>query len=172
MAKKVKALISEFLGSFFITFVSCYTFYLQNSKVLSISEATFANGILGTVVILSVFSFSSGHLNPGITSTLIILKKIPFSYGFFYIMAQIFGSSLAALTAIVTLPSRLSGYNDDEDLSDEKWELPVEERFQLSYCFVNPLLTDSQGFLIEFILCFAYALVFFSLVIDKYDCVF
>ena len=167
MKSKSKAIISEFLGCFILTLVSCYMFYLQNSKVKTVLETAFVNSLTNLLVIFSTFSFSGAHLNPAVTICLLILKKIPFHVGIFYIMVQLTGSLLGGFTSMVTLPSRRSGYVLGEEIPEELKNLPTEEKFQLGYCFVNPLITEGQAFLIEMLLSFAYGFLFFSLVIDK-----
>ena len=167
MQNKSKALISEFLGCFTLTLISCYLFYHQNARILEVRETAFVNSLTNLFIIFATFSFSGAHLNPAITFTLLILKKIPFNVGILYITVQLVGSLLGGFTSIVTLPSRQSGYTDGEVVPDELKSLPTEEKFKLGYCYVNPLVTESQAFLIEMILAFAFGFVFFSMILDK-----
>jgi glycerol uptake facilitator-like aquaporin len=167
MKSKSKAFIAEFIGCFIITIVSCYMFYLQNARIKEVRETAFANAFTNLMVIFATFSFSGAHLNPAITISLLILKKIPFNVGIFYIIIQLLGSMLGGFTSLITLPSRRSGYVNGDDIPEELKNLPTEEKFQLGYCYVNPLVTESQAFLIEMMLSFAYGFLFFSMIIDK-----
>ena len=168
MGSKSKALISEFLGCFFLTLSSCYLIYLQNSRYSTVQETALAYGVLTMVTVLCSFSFSGAHLNPSISIALMIFKKIPFSVGFFYVVIQVSASLFAALVAVLTLPSRLSGYHGGQhNIPDDQQDLPIEEKVLLGYPYLNPLLTDSQGFLIEFLLSFFYVFVFYGMTVDK-----
>ena len=167
MKNKSKAVIAEFFGCFFLTVVSCYMFYLQNARILQLREAAFANAMTNLMIIFATFSFSGAHLNPAITISLLILKKLPFKIGILYIMMQLLGSILGGFTSLITLPSRQSGYINGDDIPDELKNLPTEEKFQLGYCYVNPLVTEAQAFLIEMMLAYAYGFLFFSMIIDK-----
>jgi glycerol uptake facilitator-like aquaporin len=167
MRNKSKALIAEFLGCFFLTIISCYMFYFQNAGIKNVQATAFTNSLSNLMIIFATFSFSGAHLNPAITISLLILKKMPFNVGIFYILVQLFGSLMGGFTSIITLPVRQSGYVDGHKIPDELKLLPTEQKFQLGYCFVNPLVTESQAFMIETMLAFAYGFVFFSMIMDK-----
>lgn len=168
MKSKLKALIAEFIGSFIITMASSFTIFYNNSVGSFLLEMGIVNALAVIVAIYACYSFSGSHLNPGLTLAFIIIGKLPSSMGIFYILAQMCGSIMASLIVLLCLPSRASGYglNPYKLPEDDKF-LPVYERYHLSYCYVNPLISQAQAFLTEFIFCFAYALVFYAMTIDK-----
>ena len=168
MKNKLKAILAEFLGSFTITLASCFTIFFNNSLGNFVLEMATVNALAVVATFYACYSFSGSHLNPGMSLAFIIIGKFPFSIGILYILAQFVGSLLASLVALLCLPSRVSGYGAHPYKAPEDDQfVPVYERYNLSYCYINPLISHSQAFLMEFMLCFTFALVFCAMTIDK-----
>lgn len=98
-------LLSEFLGVFAFTYVSCWTVIGQELGYLSYLTAAIAQTL--SLIALSNFSLglSESHLNPALTIGLVVIKKIDWTAAVFFLMAQFLGGITAGGFVFIQLNS-------------------------------------------------------------------
>lgn len=143
--------VSEFLGTFFIVFVSAWSFLLWQKDQIKLSGLGLANGFATTVAVWAGFEASEAHFNPIVTFVRLATGKFPFSRSMAYIVIQLLGSTFGALLAMLLSPSEFQ--------RDPNGPIGRPKR--------DPLYTDFQVFLFEFIGSMLYIFIFYSTVIDK-----
>eukprot|EP00834_Sanchytrium_tribonematis_P008814 NODE_1203_length_1802_cov_0.487375.p1 type:complete len:274 gc:universal NODE_1203_length_1802_cov_0.487375:1136-315(-) len=130
-----RRVLAEFIGTtLFIYVVSASAVipsaYLTDEKGVSDLITAFIQGF-GLIAIVSIFAgISGGHFNPAVTVALTITRSIAPMTCVLYIIAQIFGGLLGA--------AFFRGSVDDYQ--------------NLSATTLNPLISNGQGFLIEFMI--------------------
>jgi glycerol uptake facilitator-like aquaporin len=97
------AFIAEFIGTFFIVFLSAYSNIVEEGKHTS-------NGI-AVLMLYTFFTYamaptSGAHFNPAITFTHILDKTFPMAKGLIYIGCQLVGSMLAGLMVLALQPPK------------------------------------------------------------------
>ena len=93
----MRAYLAEFLGTFVFVFIASLA-VLSNSfygEVGSLGIAI-ATGLALSAMIFATVHISGGHLNPAVTLSLWLTQKISSVGCFFYILAQLLGSLVAA----------------------------------------------------------------------------
>ena len=104
--RKVKVLLCEFLGTFFITYTGSWAIIFEDIDDLGPEGTGIAHGIALTIMIWACWKVSGAHFNPAVTLGMVIIKKIEWSIGIFYIVVQFFGGVFA-------------GYLIDSQITDE-----------------------------------------------------
>lgn len=97
------AFIAEFMGTFFIVFLSAYTNIVEEGKHTSNGMAVL---MLYTFFTYAMVPTSGAHLNPAITFTHILDKTFPVAKGLIYIGCQLVGSMLAGLMVLALQPPK------------------------------------------------------------------
>lgn len=92
----IKSAIGEFVGTYLFLWFSISSIDLFESNPLGIA---FAFGISIAVLVYGLADISGGHLNCAVTFGLLITKEIDPVRAILYLIAQILGSTLGALTA-------------------------------------------------------------------------
>src|SRR2546423_7890071 len=95
----VKPLIAELIGTFAFVFIgagSIITNTLTHGAIGLLGIAL-AHGLALAIVITIFAATSGGHINPAVTIAMIVTRRIGPLMGFFFFVAQLFGSTLPGL---------------------------------------------------------------------------
>ncbi|KAL5732203.1 Aquaporin NIP1-1 [Ranunculus cassubicifolius] len=95
----LQKLIAEVLGTFFVIYAGCsaVVINLSHDKVITHPGVSIVWGLAVMVMVYSVGHISGAHFNPAVTLAFASCKRFPFKHVPLYIVAQIFGSTLASL---------------------------------------------------------------------------
>ena len=89
-----KKLICEFIGTFALVFIGAGSVAIGNVLI----SVALAHGFT-VIFLIYIFGHISGtHINPAITFAIYLAKKISSKLALYYIIVQLLGASLAALT--------------------------------------------------------------------------
>jgi MIP family channel proteins len=103
-----KRLLAEVVGTFSFVLVGAGSSVASSSIGLnqsaSLLVAALANGLGLAVAVSSTMAISGGHINPAVSISLAVAGKFKLGELLPYILAQLFGSLLAAYTLSVSLP--------------------------------------------------------------------
>ncbi len=99
------ALVAEFIGSFGLTFVGIMAIYgcglmPEASTASKLLMVALAHGLVLAIMVSACMPTSGGHLNPAITIGFLITGKIKPAAGIAYIVIQLIGGVVAALTVL------------------------------------------------------------------------
>jgi aquaporin Z len=100
------ALIAEFVGSFALTFIGILAIHSANmsgadtSATAKLLLVALAHGLVLAVLVSACMPTSGGHINPAITLGFLITGKIKPAAGIAYIVIQLIGGLVAALTVL------------------------------------------------------------------------
>ncbi len=98
----MKKYITEFIGTYFLTFTV--------GMVVLGGKGDFAPLAIGAVLMVMIFAgghISGGHYNPAVTWAVLLRGKITLSDAIPYMIVQILGAALAALTVIYLLNDKI-----------------------------------------------------------------
>lgn len=143
------ALITEFFGTFFIVFVTSWSYISLESEKIDFTSLGLINGLIITICLWCGYSVSGGHYNPVITIVNMTIKEMNFQVGMLYIITQLVSSFVAGLLVHLMLSNLDSHYKD------------------IGYPKIVPIISEFQAFVMEFILSFFYVLMYFSSIYDK-----
>lgn len=146
--KDIRALMVEFLGSFWIVIITCYSLSAYHAEKLSILGLALTNGLITTALIYAGIAKSGAHYNPVVTITKLLLRNTTLFKAISYLLVQLIASIFAGLIVILVIPF---------DASEKIINYPLPPREA----------TFFQVFMIEFLLSFFYVLAYFGTVIDK-----
>jgi aquaporin TIP len=141
---------AEFLATFFFIILGAGTVVITGaitggsldiSRLLAIS---LAHGIAIMLLVTATANISGGHINPAVTISMIITKNITITKGVIYIICQLAGGTLGALTLC--------------------WLMP--EAGNLGSHGLGAGITAFQGLVTEIILTFALVFVIFASAVD------
>ena len=149
--RELKALISEFIGSFLLVFVSTWSFCAREAKQLSWLGVGLANTAITMALMYALISLSGAHLNPVVTFSKLALRSFQLRKTFLYLFCQLSGSFLAALVVIFMSP----------------FEYPDREIGEIFFPQKSPFISDFQAFVVEFLLSALYMFVFSATIIDS-----
>jgi len=147
----VKALLTEFFGTFFIIFISCWSYSSLNSEDTSWFGVGLANGLALAACAWAGISSSGAHFNPVITFIKLGTKNISIGIAAFYLLVQLFASVIASMCVIAITPS----------------EMQPDDSQMLFYPKPDPSSTQFQIFIVEFIGSCLLVFTYFALIIDK-----
>ena len=149
--KDIRALLTEFFGSFFIVFVTCWSFTAFRLGQIGYLALGLANGLVVAACVWAGVSTSGAQYNPIITIVKLAIRNMNFSKAALYILFQLLGSFLAALIVVLLVP-----YDFQQNIDTI-----------IGYPKISILVSDFQAFLIEFILSMLYVFMYFATVVDK-----
>lgn len=92
----------EFVGTFLIVFVSCWSFGLYRRKSLGILDMALLQGMLVGSVTWAGVAFSGAHFNPVVSLAKACLQHISLTNALVYIVIQAVASFMGALLALLT----------------------------------------------------------------------
>ena len=94
-----RRLFSEILGTFFLVLVAAGAglLHVSNGDQVSLAAAVVAPGLMVMAIILFMGAVSGAHLNPGVSIAFALRRDFPWRRVPGYIVAQLFGATLAAL---------------------------------------------------------------------------
>lgn len=95
--KNWKALQAEFIGAFFLTFVTILSVIYRDLGHMTDTGVAMAHSVVILLLMWFMYDVSGAHFNPAITLALIVVKKIDWIKGFYYTVAQFLGAITAAL---------------------------------------------------------------------------
>jgi MIP family channel proteins len=105
-----QAYVAEFIGTFALVFFGSVSVTIF-IPVLGVSDpaASFigialAHGIILMAMVYAIGAISGCHINPAITITAVALRKLDVEDGVGYLVAQVFGATIAGLVHEVILP--------------------------------------------------------------------
>lgn len=146
--KDIRALLVEFLGTFWIVIITCYSLSAYHAEKISILGLAITNGLTTTALIYAGITKSGAHYNPVVTITKLLLRNTTLFKALSYLLIQLVASIFAGLIVILVIPF---------DSSEKIINYPTPPK-------------DSefiQIFMLEFLLSFFYVLAYFATVIDK-----
>lgn len=150
---ELRAYVTEFLGTFFLVFISSWSFKSFELFKLNYTGLAIINGLITSTVIWTGFSNSGSHFNPIITlSNLILNPDFKISTGIMYISIQLFSSIMSALIVILMTPLEYQQNNNVPSVG-----MP----------FVLPIINEFQSFVMEFLMSFVYVMVYHGTIFDK-----
>ncbi|KAL4308366.1 hypothetical protein GQ457_01G041590 [Hibiscus cannabinus] len=129
----MQKLMAEALGTYFLIFAGCASVVVNvnNEKVVSLPGIAIVWGLAVMVLVYSLGHISGAHFNPAVTIAFATCKRFPLKQVPAYIIAQVFGSTMAA----GTLRLLFSGPHD-------------------VFAGTAPQGSDLQAFVMEFIVTF------------------
>lgn len=83
----IRALMTEFIGTLFIVFVSCWSFKSYELAKISIAGLASCNALVLAFTMWAGYSTSGAHYNPVITFEYVFIKKKPITTALYYIAA-------------------------------------------------------------------------------------
>ncbi|CAH1402036.1 unnamed protein product [Nezara viridula] len=107
----LKALLAEFIGTFFITYFGCMS-CINLGNLISLKSIVLIALTFGFVVMVSVQALghvSGGHFNPAVTVGFMVVTSIPVIRGLFYLLVQSLGAVIGALVLMGVTPSESRG---------------------------------------------------------------
>lgn len=150
-SKDVKAVMSEFFGTFFIVFVSCWTFTSLAYKQINWLGLALANGLTVAACAWAAISASGAHFNPVVTLIRASSKSISIPMAVTYICVQLLASIIASLFVILITP----------------FEFQQDDASIIGFPKANPLMSDFQIFIVEFLGSCLYVFAYYAFVVDK-----
>ncbi len=93
----MKKYISELIGTFALVFIGSGTYILAGNMVGQLGVA-FAYGLAIIGIYSAIGRVSGGHINPAVTLGALVSKRITPIDSLFYIVAQLIGATLAAVS--------------------------------------------------------------------------
>ena len=149
--KNVRAYLTEFIGTFFVVFVTCWSFTSLELGQIGYLSLGIANAVIMAACVWVGVNNSGAHFNPVVSLVNWYIIGMDARKAFMYIFVQLLGSMLAALLVIMFIPSDLQ-QNLETFIGFPKFSV---------------IISDFQAFVIEFILSMFYIFVYFATVVDK-----
>ena len=150
---ELRAYTTEFLGTFFLVFVTSWSYKSLELYKIDYQGLAVINGFLTASIIWSGFSYSGAHFNPVITiSNLILNPDFKMSTGIIYITIQIISSLMSALIVILMTPLE---YQQNKNIPS------------VGMPYVLPIINEFQSFIVEFMMSFFYVLIYHGVIFDK-----
>lgn len=149
--KDIKAATTELLGTFFIVFVTCWSFTVLRDKETNYLALALANGLVVSACVWAGITASGSHFNPVITIVKLFIRNMSVGKATLYLISQLIGSFLATILVMLLSP-------DDAKLGADKAFRYPEKR---------NITNDFQTFIMEFTLSMLYVFVYFATIIDK-----
>lgn len=99
--------VAEALGTFGLIFFGCGSVVVSSLPGASygLLGVALVHAVVLSVMITATMSISGGHLNPAVTIGLLSVKRIDAKTAGVYVLAQLIGAALGALTLRLVLPS-------------------------------------------------------------------
>lgn len=106
MERKVKFLIAEMIGTFFLVLMGCGAIVVNDlhGGVLGHTGVAMSFGLVVMIMIYSVGNISGAHLNPAVTTGFFISGRINRKEAAWYMIGQLAGAMAAALTLKMLFP--------------------------------------------------------------------
>lgn len=128
-------LLAEGVGAFLLLFVGTGAIiaagFIHAGSGTSLLMSAFAHGLALGIAVTAALYISGGHINPAVTIGMLVARKISVRDSVAYILAQIFGATIAILLLIAIIPSPLGAASG--------WGLPA----------LSSSITVLQGIAIE-----------------------
>lgn len=100
----MKETIAEFIGTFILIFIGCFSVILANSiPNINVLVPAFAHGFAVIAIIYTYGHISGAHVNPAVTLGLLVGNQVTFTKAIFYMVAQFMASILAVLLIVAIL---------------------------------------------------------------------
>lgn len=149
--KDIRAFLTEFLGSFFIVFVTCWSYTAKRDGKIDYLALGIANAFVISGCVWAGVTNSGAHFNPVITTVKLFIRSINVAKATFYILSQLIGSLLATLLVLLLVP------------------VDINENLETSFDFPKKRKTTSefQASIMEFVLSMLYVFVYFATIVDK-----
>jgi aquaporin Z len=151
--------VAEFIGTFTLIFVGAGSIMALSYVVPTapVNQITFfglvaialAHGLAIGVMVSALGHISGGHFNPAVTVGFLVTRRITLLLGAVYIVVQLAGASLAALSLQVI------------------YDKAVRNATHLGAPVLGTNVTWGRGFLVEAILTFFLVLVVFATAVDE-----
>ena len=150
--KDISVMVTEFLGSFFIVFTTCWSYtVLRTEKGPNYLAIAITNGLMTAAVVWAGVTFSGAHFNPVITLVKLFARTINLNRAALYLVSQLSASFLATLLILLMSPSFSKQDASQGFIFPEK----------------NERNSYFQAFVMEGILSMLYVFVYFATIIDK-----
>lgn len=142
---------SEFMGTFFIVFVSGWSILLWQKGQISLVGLGLANGMATAGAVWAGFDASGAHFNPVVTFVRFITGRFPVSRALAYVLIQLGASAVATVLAMLLSPKEFQ--------RDPSGPIGRPRR--------NEVYSDFQVFLFEFVGGMLYIFIYYASVVDK-----
>jgi MIP family channel proteins len=106
MRDSVRHFLSEFIGTFALTFVGSAAIMQATQGGGNLVAVALAHGLVFSVFV-SAFMHIGAHFNPAITIGMLVVRRIEPMIAGVYIVAQLAGATAAAFTLKATFPAAL-----------------------------------------------------------------
>ncbi len=106
MRDSVRHFLSEFIGTFALTFVGSAAIMQASQGGGNLVAVALAHGLVLSVFV-SAFMNIGAHFNPAVTIGLLVVRRIEPMMAGLYVVAQVAGATAAALTLKATFPAAL-----------------------------------------------------------------
>ncbi len=97
---KTRALVAEFIGTFFLCFVGILAIKNVGAQPGGLLGIALAHGLTIGVMVCAFAQFSGGHFNPAVSFGVYVSKKMDMSTMIAYWVAQIVGGAVAGLVCL------------------------------------------------------------------------
>ena len=149
--RSLQTILTEFMGTFFIVYISCWSFALYRKHTIRIVELAAINGFTVASLTWAGLPYSGAHFNPVINAVQGCLQRTPISNVLVYTGIQLVASFFAALIAMMTIVT------DHQNIKMEIRAYPIPDQTYSNF----------QIFFVEFIGSFLYIMVYSATVSDK-----
>lgn len=107
MRATMRPLLAEFIGTFGLVFIGggAVVMNTDQSGALGLTGIAFAHALVLSVMITATMNISGGHLNPAVTFGVWMAGKIKLKLSVLYVLAQLAGGVVAALSIQWVFPS-------------------------------------------------------------------
>lgn len=112
MSSLARRAIAEVYGTFILVFFGCGAVIMESFPTarFGLMGIALVHAVAFSVAITATMAVSGGHLNPAVTIGLWSTRRIPAADAFVYVMAQLAGALLAALTARALFPAAVAKF--------------------------------------------------------------
>ncbi len=100
----LKAYLTEFLGSFIIIFISCWSIITTDLNQIDSFGSNACVGLVTAACIWAGVAKSGAHFNPVIILVKLAIRQFEVQKAVLYIVFQLLGSFLGALIVILIIP--------------------------------------------------------------------
>ncbi|KAG8228463.1 hypothetical protein J437_LFUL009114 [Ladona fulva] len=140
-----KALVAEFVGTFFLVFVGCGSCVKGWTTEPSVLHIALCFGLTVAAMVQVTGHVSGGHINPAVSVSLVVSGQLTVLRCAFYVLVQCIGAVAGAALLRVVTPSEVEGG-------------------AIGLTSVSPSLTAEQGVLVEAIVTAVLVLVVHAVV--------
>lgn len=138
-----RGIVAECLGTMFLTLIGCGSCIgWDDTYNPTMVQIALCFGLSVGTVVWCIGNCSGGHINPAVTMAMLVTRHISVVRGLFFVFAQCAGAAAGSAILMGLTPAKYRG--------------------NLGATLVNPELSVSQGFGVEFMITFVLVLTVFA----------